>query len=136
MSYIIRTGLEAMDQATVIAMLQGTYWAATKPAETIARSLQHSDCYGAFDAVTGEQVGFARVITDRTTFFWLCDVVVDERYRGQGIGKLLMSAIAGQEGYDAMRGMLKTRDAHGLYERMGFARLDDKTMEKPAVPPA
>ena len=132
MSYIIKTGLTAMDQPTVVALLQGTYWAGTRPAETIVASLQRSDCYGAFDAGTGEQVGFARVVTDRTTFFWLADVVVDPRYRGQGIGKLLMQAVAGQAGYVDMRGMLKTRDAHGLYERMGFIRLDEKTMEKPA----
>lgn len=65
-------------------------------------------------------VGFARVVTDRATFAWLCDVYVDPEQRGKGISKSLMETIMADTNYATVRWMLGTRDAHKLYEKYGF----------------
>jgi GNAT superfamily N-acetyltransferase len=94
--------------------------------------MDRSDCFGVFDKESGAQVGFARVVTDEATFFWLCDVVVGEEYRGRGAGRLLMEAVRDEAKYRSMLGVLGTRDAHGLYEKFGFVRdADGSFMRKP-----
>lgn len=72
----------------------------------------------------GRQIGFARVITDKTTFAYLADVFIDEAYRGQGLSKWLMEEIMAHEDLQGLRRfMLATRDAHGLYAQFGFSEL-------------
>ena len=74
----------------------------------------------------GAQVGFARVVTDRATFAYLCDVFVLERARGRGVSKALMDAIVAHPDLQGLRRFsLATADAHGLYARYGFAPLGD-----------
>jgi GNAT superfamily N-acetyltransferase len=81
--------------------------------------MEHSLCFGAFDE--GRQVGFARVISDRTTFAYICDVFALESHRGGGVGKSLMAAImAHPELQGLRRWTLFTRDAQGLYRQFGF----------------
>ena len=116
-----KTGKENMQLASVCRLLHTTYWAHSRPDDVIEKSLDKSDCYGVFLKDTGEQIGFARVVTDEATFFWLCDVIVDERYRGIGAGRLLMETVRSVPKYKSMLGVLGTRDAHGLYEKFGFA---------------
>lgn len=102
--------------------MSDAYWSANRTPERIERSLHNSVVIGAYD---GErQVGLARVVTDRATFAWLCDVIVDEDYRGRGIGKALVAAALAHEELQGMRRwMLATRDAHELYRRFGFTEL-------------
>jgi N-acetylglutamate synthase-like GNAT family acetyltransferase len=72
------------------------------------------------------QIGFARVISDYTTFAWLCDVIIHEDYRGKGIGKWLMESILAHPDLQGLRRfLLATRDAHGLYSQYGFTLLDN-----------
>ena len=81
--------------------------------------MEHSLCFGAFDE--GRQVGFARVISDRATFAYICDVFALESHRGGGVGKSLMAAImAHPELQGLRRWTLFTRDAQGLYRKFGF----------------
>lgn len=128
----ILTGKEHMDITAIGKMLRNTYWAYNRSDEIIERSMIKSDCYGAFLKENDMQVGFLRVVTDDTTFFWICDVVVNERYRKNGIGKALMESIRSDTKYLQMRGFLTTRDAHELYKKIGFIRTDDKNiMSKP-----
>lgn len=104
--------------------IASSYWATGIPWETFRRSCAHSLVFAAFrDA---EQVGFARVVTDRATFAWLADVFVVEPARGAGVASRLLTAITGDERLQGLRRfVLATRDAHGLYERFGFERLGD-----------
>lgn len=120
MPYEIRKGWEKMDMEAVTAWLHGTYWAADRPAETIRRSLENSLCFGVFDADTGRQLAFARVITDHATTYYLCDVVVDSAFRGQGVGSVLLRAVTEDEEVAPLRGILATRDAHNFYRKFGF----------------
>ena len=102
-----------------------SYWAAHIPREIVARSLENSLGIGIY-APTGEQVGFARVISDFATYAWLCDVFVHEDYRGKGVGKWLMATIISHPDlHDLRRIMLATRDAHGLYSQFGFTSMNN-----------
>jgi ribosomal protein S18 acetylase RimI-like enzyme len=82
--------------------------------------MDHSLCYGAFLKESGKQIGFSRVITDFATTYYICDVIVDEHYRGMGIGKALLDAIHANKEITSMRGMLATSDAHDFYRKYGF----------------
>lgn len=98
------------------------YWALGRPREVIERSIEHSLVFGAYRE--GRQLGFARVVTDRATFAYLCDVFVLESARGQGIGKRLMGAVVAHPELQGLRRFhLVTRDAHALYAQFGFQPL-------------
>jgi GNAT superfamily N-acetyltransferase len=120
--YIVSTAPGRLDMDFVCAALAGTYWAKGRPRAVIRKSVRSSLCFGVYERRGGRQVAFARVVTDRATFSWICDVVVDEGERGRGIGKLLMASVAGHPHVRRWLNILGTRDAHGLYEKFGFAR--------------
>jgi GNAT superfamily N-acetyltransferase len=104
------------------------YWSRGRSLATVERSLRHSVNVGAY-AVTAdgpEQVGLLRIVTDRATFAWVCDVYVDPARRGQGIGRLLLAeadTVLSRMGVN--RALLATADAHGLYAEFGFGPLEE-----------
>jgi GNAT superfamily N-acetyltransferase len=101
--------------------LADTYWAEGIPADILERAICGSLCFSAFAPNTDTQIGFARVVTDYATYAYICDVIVAEEARGQGVGKALMQAICDHLTPMGMRRWsLATRDAHGLYEQFGF----------------
>jgi N-acetylglutamate synthase-like GNAT family acetyltransferase len=116
---VVTTDRSRLDLDVIHGFLTTSYWARGIPRETVARSMEHSLCFGAFDE--GRQVGFARVISDRATFAYICDVFAVESQRGGGVGKSLMAAImAHPELQELRRWTLFTRDAQGLYRQFGF----------------
>ncbi|HWH96859.1 MAG TPA: GNAT family N-acetyltransferase [Pseudolysinimonas sp.] len=118
-------------------ILEESYWAAGRSPETQDVAISGSWNFGAYDAATGEQLGFARVVTDRATFAWLCDVFVDEAMRARGVSKALMTRIVAElDALGIRRMMLATSDAHGLYAQYGFAPLEnpEKWMARTAPP--
>ena len=101
------------------------YWCRGIPAATLHKAIAHSLCFHALDD-DGAQVGFARVVTDRATYAYLCDVFVLERARGRGVSKAMMDAVVAHADLQGLRRFsLATADAHGLYARYGFAPLGD-----------
>jgi GNAT superfamily N-acetyltransferase len=108
-----------LDVDVIHGFLTRSYWAAGISREKVERSLDRSLCFALL--VDGRQAGFARVITDRTTFAYLCDVFVLEEHRGGGLGKRLIAAVRAHPDLVGLRRfLLTTRDAHGLYEPFGF----------------
>ena len=110
---------------------QESYWAAGLPRDIFERSLAGSLCFAAY--VNGQQVAFARMITDQATFAYLADVFVLPDWRGHGISKALMAFIMAHPGLQNLRRMLlATADAHGLYAQYGFTPLSnpERMMEK------
>ncbi len=100
-----------------------SYWAEGIAKKVVERSLRHSLCFGVYDCSESDeiQIGFARVISDFTSFAYMSDVFILTSYRGQGLGKWLISCILAHEELQGLRKwMLNTKDAHGLYERFGF----------------
>ena len=99
-----------------------SYWAAGIPPEIVRRSIENSLCFGLYRSQ--RQVGFARVVTDKSTFAYLGDVFVLEEFRGRGLGKWLLERILHHPELQGLRRfILGTRDAHGLYEQFGFRAL-------------
>ena len=100
-----------------------SYWAQGRPLEVVRRSIDNSLCYGIYrtDAEGREQqVAFARVVTDYSTFAWLCDVFVLESERGEGLGKWLVESVVSHPDLQNIRRLLlATRDAHELYRKYG-----------------
>lgn len=130
MKYTILEGAEAMRLEDIVRLLRTTYWAGQRPVEKIEASLQHSDCYGVWLEEEAKLVGFARVITDFATTYYLCDVVIEGAYRGRGLGTALLGHIESRPAYAGLRGLLLTRDAHGLYAKFGFRPADGRAMSK------
>lgn len=129
-SIVVTTDRARLDLDVIHGFLTSSYWALGIPRETVARSMEHSLCFGAFDG--DRQVGFARVISDRATYAYVCDVFALESDRKRGIGKSLMAAImAHPELQGLRRWTLATRDAHGLYRQFGFGApaYPDRQME-------
>lgn len=110
-------------------LMKQTYWATERSEETIVKSINNSVCYGVFDNCNN-QVGFARVITDYATMYYVCDVIIDKEHRGKGLGKSLMKLITEDSDLKNLYGILLTMDAHGLYEQYGFERNTEKFMHK------
>ena len=123
-AYEISMAQDRLDLALVTTFLSGeSYWAAGRPADVIARSIVGSDVFGVYDGA-GEQAGFARLVTDRATFGWVCDVFVLPAHRSLGLGKALLDAVTDHaDELGITRLMLATADAHDLYDQFGFAPL-------------
>lgn len=121
--FLISTDREKLDVPLIHSFLcNDTYWAKGIPFSTVERSLQHSLCFGLYHEQ--QQIGFARVITDYTTFAYLADVFIIPAYRGQGLSKWLVKTILSHPELQGLRRwILATADAHGLYTRFGFTPL-------------
>jgi GNAT superfamily N-acetyltransferase len=116
-----------LDRARVLRYIADqTYWAAGIPQGVMDKAIDHSLCFGLYRGTA--QIGFARVVTDHSTFGYLCDVFVDEAHRGTGLGKWLVSCVLAHPDLQGLRRLsLMTRDAHDLYTRFGFRPMADAT---------
>ena len=123
-------GTDEISTDEVVRLLKTTYWANQRPREQIEKSMRHSDCYGIYNDEEQKLIGFARVISDYATTYYLCDVVVDTEYRNKGLGSALVSYIESLPAYEGLRGILITRDAHSLYRKFGYEVLDGRVMVK------
>jgi GNAT superfamily N-acetyltransferase len=132
--FCISTDPARLDLQAVHAYLSRAYWSEGIPIDTVAKAIEGSLCFGLFDGA--RQIGLARVITDKATFAYLCDVYVLEEYRGQGLGKWLMDAVLLHPDLQNLRRfMLLTRDAHGLYEQFGFTTVTQTRSYMEIAPP-
>jgi N-acetylglutamate synthase-like GNAT family acetyltransferase len=111
------------DIDTIHAMLRETYWSPGIPRDVVARACANSMCATARDD-SGKLIGFARVVTDKATFAWLCDVIVAPGRQGRGAGRALVKTLqAHPELQGLRRWLLATKDAHGVYAPLGFSPL-------------
>ena len=122
--FLISTDPTQLDVKAIHDFLTRCYWAEGIPLKVVERSIQGSLCFGLYDGKI--QIGFARVITDRATFAYMADVYVLEQYRGQGLGTWLVQCISAHPELQGLRRWcLLTRDAHGLYRKVGFTSPKD-----------
>ena len=123
--YALSTDPARLDVTAIHRWLsEESYWAKHIPRTTVARAIAHSLNFGLY-APNGHQAGFCRVVTDRATFAWLCDVFVLPEHRGQGLSKwLVQQVLAHPELQNLRRHLLATFDAHILYQRFGYEPLD------------
>lgn len=126
--YTISTDQADLDFEFIHQFISRSYWATGIPAQTLKKAIEHSLCFGVFDAA-GQQIGFARVITDKATFAYLADVFIIESVRGRGLSKWLIETIVNHSDLQGLRRiMLATRDAHGLYSQYGFSGIENPEM--------
>lgn len=125
----IRTELADMDFDRIHPWLStDAYWALGRTRDNVETAARNSLNFGVFTG-SGEQVAYARVLTDRANFAWLCDVYVDRDHRGRGVGHRLLEAVVEQlEPMGLSRVLLATRDAHEVYARFGFEPLPQPDM--------
>ena len=117
--YVVSADPALLDLEVIHGFISQSYWAKDMPRALAERMIRNSLCFGVYHH--GAQVGFARVISDYTTFAYLADVFILPEHRGRGLSKALMSAILAHPDLQGLRRwMLVTLDAHGLYEQFGF----------------
>ncbi len=134
--YLLTTDPARVDLAVVHGFLATSYWASGIPLDVLARAVEHSLNFSLWHEPAGgaaAQVGFARVVTDYATFGYVADVFVLEAHRGRGLSKWLMREIVAHPRLQGFRRWsLLTRDAHRLYEQVGFTPIaaPDRWMER------
>ncbi|MFK7979785.1 MAG: GNAT family N-acetyltransferase [Saprospiraceae bacterium] len=122
--YSISTDKRKLSIPTIHNYLKKAYWSKNKPIYLVQKSIKGSICFGVYHKK--RQVGFARVITDLTTFGYLADVFILPKYQGQGLGKFLIKTIMECPDFQGFRSWsLATKDAHGLYAKFGFKEMED-----------
>lgn len=113
------------DIDVIHGVLTKSYWSPGIAREIVATACANSMCATARDE-EGKLVGFARLVTDRATFAWLCDVIVLPGKQGKGVGRNLVRAFQQHPELQGLRRwMLGTRDAHGVYEALGFTAIEE-----------
>ncbi|MEF2524176.1 GNAT family N-acetyltransferase [Vibrio mimicus] len=124
----ISTDNNRLNFEVIYEFISHSYWAADTPKATLEKTISNSFCFGVYDPI-GNQVGFARLITDKATFAYLADVFIIESQRGKGLSKRLVETIVTHPDLQGLRRMvLATRGAHGLYAQYGF-----KSVENPEI---
>lgn len=120
--YFLTDDKSRLDIDAIHALLRHTYWAEKWPRSLIERFISGSACFSVFHQ--GRQIAFARAISDHVTFTYLCDVVVHPDHRGRGLGQWLVKCVLEHPDLQTLTYVLRTRDAHGLYEKFGFQRVE------------
>lgn len=123
--FLIDTDKALLDFEVIYSyLINESYWAKGMPAEILRTAIANSLCFGVYK--DGKQAGFARVITDKATFAYLCDVFILTDYRGAGLSKWLMQTIMAHPDLQGLRRWsLATADAHGLYAQFGFTQISN-----------
>lgn len=120
--YLIDTKKDKLQTDVIHGYLKRSYWSENIPKSIVEKSIKHSFCFGVYQA--HNQVGFARLITDYTTYAYLADVFILEQHRGKGLSKWLMYMIVNHPQLQGLRRWgLSTADAHSLYTQFGFSAL-------------
>lgn len=130
-SFQVSTDRTKLDVPMIYRFLsESSTWAVGITRPVVERSIESSLCFGGY--IDGRQIAFARVITDYATAAHLADVFVLPEYRGHGYAKQLIRVVIEHPSLQRLRRFtLNTTDAHSLYARFGFTRLQqpDATME-------
>ena len=122
--YEISTDKRKLDFKVIHNFLTNSYWSPGISLFQVKKAAQNSICFGVYH--NKKQIGYARVITDSVRFAYLADVFIIEEYRRRGLSKWLMDLIMNHKDFkDINSWMLATKDAHGLYEKFGFKKIDE-----------
>ena len=131
-NFVISTDKARLQPEAIQKFLsEESYWAQLRTFEQTLRTIENSICFGVY--FEGRQIGFARVVSDQTTFAYIGDVYILDEFRGQGLSKWLMETILSYPDLQGLRRwLLATRDAHGLYAQYDFTplKVPERWMER------
>lgn len=123
--FTISTDPARLNLDVIHGFLYHCYWSPGVPREVVAQAINHSLNFGLYEEK--QQIGFARVVSDYTSFAYLADVFVLPSHRGHGLGVWLIDCIINCPALQSIRSFtLATRDAHGLYRKFGFEAADER----------
>jgi GNAT superfamily N-acetyltransferase len=121
-SFRVTCDLHHLNRDFVATFLANTYWAQNIPRDVVEKSLEGSICFSLLEG--DRQIGFARVVSDKATFAYLCDVFVIPECRSKGLGTWLVECVMSHPDLQGLRRwLLVTRDAHEIYKKYGFTAL-------------
>ncbi|MGY8914434.1 MAG: GNAT family N-acetyltransferase [Flavobacteriales bacterium] len=107
---------------------ENSYWGMGRSLEDVKKTIDNSFCFGLYSE-TNKQLGFARVVTDFVVFAYVMDVIIFKKYQGKGLGYKLISHIISNDDLSKIKTFaLKTKDAHSLYERLGFEKIGNSKL--------
>ncbi len=130
--FIISDDPKLVNIDVVAGLLGKTYWGHKRTRPVVEKLIPKSFCFSLLR--DGEQIGFARIVTDYTVFSWLSDLVIDDEYRGQGLGRWFLNCVLTHPEIAGTQFVLQTTHAHALYEKFGFAKSEKIMTRLPASP--
>jgi len=125
--FVISDDLSRVQVEVVADLLAKTFWGHRRPREVVEKLIQTSICFSLFHQQW--QIGFSRVVTDYAVFSWLSDLVLNEGYRGRGLGGWLIGCILEHPQISGTQFVLQTTYAAGLYKKFGF-QANEKLMTR------
>ena len=117
----------------VAELLSRTYWGHKRPRQVVEKLIPNSFCFSLLR--NGEQIGFARVVTDFTVFSWLSDLVINDHYRGKGLGRWFLDCILNHPEIAGTQFVLQTTHGHALYKKFGFQGSEKLMTRQPGTHP-
>ncbi len=132
LKFKITNDIKKMDFARVTEMLKDAFWSKGIGIEEVKQGADNSALVVGVFTPEGVQIGYLRVISDKTRFAYILDVYVDEHFRKKGIGQAMIQFILNHPKLkDVYQWLLITKDAHGVYSKTGFKLLEnpDRWME-------
>ncbi len=120
--YYISSDHAKLDVERVWLLLKDCFWSKNIPITHIQKFIQHSLCFGAYVKIDDRLVGFGRVISDFTTYAYVCDIIIDESHRHQGLASKMLDAMFLHPNLQNLKTWsLKTTDeARKIYQKKGF----------------
>ena len=125
--YFISDDKGLLDAAKIQFLLKDCFWSKGIPIEYVERFIKHSLCFGAYIKDTKELIGFGRVISDLTTYAYICDVVIDPQHRRKGIATRLLTTMRNHSDLQGLKAwsLRSTPMSESIYEKLGFEKARD-----------
>lgn len=126
--YFISTDKSLLDSNAIQQFIANSYWGKGRSLDEVKITIENSYCFGIYTS-DKEQIGFARVVTDYIYFGYIMDVIILDKFQGQGYGKILVEHMLNDDTIKNLKTIaLKTKDAHLLYEKFGFNKIGDSPL--------
>lgn len=125
-NYYISTSFSLLDINAIWLLLKDCFWTKNIPIDYVKKFVQHSLCFGVYEKKSNILLGFGRIITDYTTYAYVCDVVINKKHRGKGLANSLIKAMLE---YPELKGLKTwslriTSESERIYKKYGFKIAD------------
>lgn len=124
--YYISTNKSLLDKERIFTLLKTCFWSKNIPIEYVGRFIKYSLCFGIYNKNDNYLVGFGRVISDYTTYAYVCDVIIDPLHRNNGLANLLIKEMMSHSELQGLKTwtLRTTVEARKIYEKNGFKLTD------------